>query len=291
MKFLLPILLLSCSLSAQLPTVSSGKLSRFVFPNDTLGNITVDIWQPDSYRFDGTAYSLYMQDGQQLFDSSLTWNKQEWGVDETIHSMITANPDLNVLVVAVHNTPKRRQWYSPKAPLLALPTPLRDSIFKDIGGIPISDTYAGFIAQVLKPFVDSTFRPSPQKQHTFLVGSSSGALISWYTLVSYPNIFGGAACLSTHWTNSVFRTEPSVSDSLVHYLYNHIQPDQLLYTDRGTIGLDSTYQYGAEQLEQLMRFHDPQRFTSNVFKGDAHTEKDWKRRLSVPLHFLFRLKN
>jgi hypothetical protein len=25
-----------------------------------------------------------MHDGQMLFDSSITWNKQEWGVDETI---------------------------------------------------------------------------------------------------------------------------------------------------------------------------------------------------------------
>lgn len=27
---------------------------------------------------------LYMHDGQMLFDSTINWNHQEWGVDETV---------------------------------------------------------------------------------------------------------------------------------------------------------------------------------------------------------------
>lgn len=31
---------------------------------------------------------LYMQDGQMLFDSSVTWNRQEWKVDEIAGQLI-----------------------------------------------------------------------------------------------------------------------------------------------------------------------------------------------------------
>ncbi|CAM5180683.1 alpha/beta hydrolase-fold protein [Alishewanella longhuensis] len=33
----------------------------------------------------------------------------------------------------------------------------------------------------------------------FIMGSSMGGLISWYAQTQYPQVFGGAAALSTHW--------------------------------------------------------------------------------------------
>ncbi len=37
------------------------------------------------------------------------------------------------------------------------------------------------------------------KENTFIMGSSMGGMISAYAIAECPDVFGGAACLSTHW--------------------------------------------------------------------------------------------
>jgi predicted alpha/beta superfamily hydrolase len=65
--------------------------------------------------------------------------------------------------------------------------------------VPISDNYLRFLVYELKPFVDRRYRTRPEREFTFLMGSSMGGLISLYAICEYPHIFGGAGCLSTHW--------------------------------------------------------------------------------------------
>ncbi|GIS69926.1 MAG: hypothetical protein CM1200mP9_07470 [Gammaproteobacteria bacterium] len=63
-----------------------------------------------------------------------------------------------------------------------------------------SDNYLRFLVQELKPFIDETYRTQVDRDSTFIVGSSMGGLISAYAIVEYPDVFGGAACLSSDWT-------------------------------------------------------------------------------------------
>ena len=62
-----------------------------------------------------------------------------------------------------------------------------------------SDNYLKFLVKELKPFIDSSFSTLKDQQNTFIAGSSMGGLISMYAICEYPLVFGGAACLSTHW--------------------------------------------------------------------------------------------
>ena len=69
------------------PQVSSGMLefhkdfpSRYVTPR------TVSVWLPDGYRAGEECCVIYMHDGQMLFDSTTTWNRQEWKVDEVLEN-------------------------------------------------------------------------------------------------------------------------------------------------------------------------------------------------------------
>jgi len=78
-------LLLIPVLHAQLPRPASGSIRRVVnFPSRFVEPRNVDIWLPDGYDPKKKYAVLYMQDGQMLFDSTNTWNKQEWGIDETL---------------------------------------------------------------------------------------------------------------------------------------------------------------------------------------------------------------
>ena len=61
----------------------SGQLIRTdSFPSKYIKPRPVDIWLPKDYSKNKKYSVLYMHDGQMLFDSTTTWNKQEWKVDE-----------------------------------------------------------------------------------------------------------------------------------------------------------------------------------------------------------------
>jgi len=50
--------------------------------------------------------------------------------------------------------------------------------------------------KTLKPFIDKNYRTLKDKSNTFIAGSSMGGLISFYCLLKYPTIFGGAGIFS-----------------------------------------------------------------------------------------------
>ena len=49
--------------------------------------------------------------------------------------------------------------------------------------------YARFLAQTLKPYIDSRFRTLPDREHTGIGGSSMGGLISIYAGLLFPEEF------------------------------------------------------------------------------------------------------
>ena len=102
---LLVVLLQHLSVAAQLPVPSSGKIIRHEnFASHYVDSRNVDVWLPENYSPSKKYAVLYMQDGQMLFDSSVTWNKQEWGVDETISSLQQENKIKDCIVVGIWNT-------------------------------------------------------------------------------------------------------------------------------------------------------------------------------------------
>jgi enterochelin esterase-like enzyme len=297
MKYLLlSIWILISVASAQLlPTVAGGTLIRHSqFPSSLVQPRNIEVWLPPGYDGKHPVDVLYMMDGQMLFDSNTTWNKQEWGVDETLTRLIEQGTVEPTMVVAIWNIPKRRPEYFPKKVFFDIPLPLRDTIQQDIGGLPHSDDFLKFIVYELKPFIDSAYRTRKRPNHTFIMGSSMGGLIALYAMCEYPNVFGGAACLSTHWPGSVYHNTKEVPDAFAQYLsQNPAKPStHKLYLDCGDKGLDAWYPYGQALIEDILqRKHYP----TNKLKcyhaiGADHTENAWSERLNIPLTFLLRPK-
>jgi hypothetical protein len=113
-----------------------------------------------------------------------------------------------------------------------------------------------------------------------------------YAICEYPEIFGGAACLSTHWLGlQISPKNDRVAQALLIYLAAKL-PDpkaHRIYFDRGDKTLDAGYppfQDKADKILALKGF-DADNSLSRVFPGADHTEKSWKARLDVPLIFLF----
>lgn len=141
------------------------------------------IYLPPSYnKLKTNTYPvLYMQDGQNLFNEQTAF-AGEWGIDETLDSMAKKG-DKECIVVGIDNSSdKRMNEYNP----------YDDAKY----GKGEGKQYLEFIATTLKPFIDKNYRTQKDAPHTFIAGSSMGALISLYALVQYPDVFGGAGVLS-----------------------------------------------------------------------------------------------
>jgi enterochelin esterase-like enzyme len=53
-----------------------------------------------------------------------------------------------------------------------------------------------FVVNQLKPFIDSTYRTLPDRDHCFTGGSSAGGLISFMLHWEYNETFSKALCFS-----------------------------------------------------------------------------------------------
>lgn len=273
------------------PQVSKGHLDTYqAFPSRYISPRMVRVWTPEDYDPSRRYDVLYMHDGQMLFDSCSSWNHQEWGVDETMDSLQSAGLIRPTIVVAVDCTKKRIGEYCPDDIREFMPAGKRIySVFAARG-----NHYLRFVVEELKPFIDSMYATYPEREHTWIMGSSCGGLISSYALCKYPDVFSGAACMSTHSTLSLLR--PDKPDSVVvsayrAYLQRYLRPNEaLLYMDNGDRTLDSFYGEAQHAINDMLRAEgwDSTHFEYRFFPGAAHTENDWKARLSTPLLFLLK---
>ncbi len=277
---------------------SSGKLVHYKnFESAFVDARNVDIWLPDGYD-ENTNHNypvMYMHDGQNLFVPGHSFGGEEWGVDETLSNLAASGQIPEVIVVGIWNTPKRYQEYMPQKVFESLDRKTSGSLTKKFGGTAISDDYLKFVVEEMKPFVDSTFRTKPDRESTFVMGSSMGGLISIYAISEYPEIFRGAGCLSSHWIGNPDDGEEvmhAVSDAFVKYLGKNL-PDaggHLIYFDYGTATLDSLYEPHQLKIDRVMKSKGYTRnkdWITQKFEGHEHNEKHWRERLSIPMLFLF----
>jgi enterochelin esterase-like enzyme len=285
--------------SSQSVTISSGSVKRFNnFNSKYITSRTVDVWLPNGYNTKLKYAVLYMHDGQMLFDSTQNLNHKEWRVDETMSHLIAEKRVRNCIVVAIHNTKARHAEYFPQKPFESLPLSYRDSLLNyarqnpKTGLFPDkvqSDNYLKCIVFELKPFIDKQFSTLSNRENTFIAGSSMGGLVSMYAICEYPSVFGGAACLSTHWIGTLEVTQ-RIPDTFLAYLKDCLPSPKThkIYFDHGTATLDSFYPSFQKQVDAIMlsKSFTPKNWITKVFKGDDHSEKSWAKRLDIPLVFL-----
>jgi enterochelin esterase-like enzyme len=291
-------------LLAQIPSVSNGKIIQIEnFPSKFVQARNVDIWLPADYNSKKRYPVLYLHDGQMLFDTTHTWNKQEWGVDETIGDLIKKKKIRSCIVVGIWNIEKtRRSDYFPQKAWNYLSKHHQDSIFalKNTNGQPFfnfqvsSDNYLQFIVKELKPYIDSNFSVSKKRADTFVGGSSMGGLISMYAICEYPQIFGGAACLSTHWIG-IYTTENNpIPIAFMKYLSKKLPSPNThkLYFDHGTATLDALYPPFQKMANELLKSkgYTTKNLITREFTGTDHSEKAWRERFFVPIEFLLGIK-
>lgn len=276
--------------------VSVGKLERLALPpSQFIEPRPVEVWLPEDYAEKARAGKrfqvLYMHDGQMLFDPSTTWNKTAWNVHETLARLMREGKVGDTIVVGVFNISRNRfVEYFPQKFLDEMPPELRAAYLRDnLKGQPKADDYLRFLVQELKPVVDAKYATRTDAPGTFVMGSSMGGLISVYAMSEYPQVFGGAAGLSTHWPG-MHKPNATVPLAAYNYLSRKLPAPQghKLYQDHGGVGLDALYAPYQSFVDQIVRDrgYTDANYISKVYAQDDHNEKAWAARLELPLVFL-----
>jgi len=280
--------------------VVSGSLIRYVrFKSNFVEPRNVDVWLPEGYS-DSQHYAvLYMHDGQMLFDGTHTWNNAEWKVDETLGKLHNDKEIRECIIVGIWNVPaKRYADYFPEKIVRHILEPARTTILTNqIKGRPSGDNYLKFIVQELKPFIDRTYATLQDIDNTFIIGSSMGGLISVYAVCEYPNVFGGAACLSIHsplasskLINS--KTDEEVAIKFRDYLSAYLPKanTRKIYFDYGDQGTDAMYKPFQTAIDEIMeqKGYTAPYWQTSFFPGEDHSELSWAKRLFIPLLFLLK---
>jgi enterochelin esterase-like enzyme len=298
--FLALLLLVAPSLAAA--GASIGRLDHYrAFPSAHADPRNVSVWLPPGYDPNGAPYAvLYMHDGQNLFDPKTGFGGKEWGVDEAATKLIGAGQMPRAIVVGIWNTPKRLREYVPSKAFARLPARYMDRVRGLYGGDPLSDGYLHFIVRELKPFVDRHYNTRPERESTAIMGSSMGGLISLYALTEYPQVFGSAGAVSTHWPLLLPPEGERLSDEDMNavatafeaYLRTALpRPGRhRIWFDHGSETLDKHYAAYQARIDRLVAsrgWTKERDFTSRSFPGAPHNEDAWRARVDQPLRFLF----
>ncbi|PQJ23299.1 alpha/beta hydrolase [Tenacibaculum sp. SG-28] len=278
----------------------AGKLLRVENFNSVFVTArNVDVWLPKEYDKTKKYSVLYMHDGQMLFDASKTWNNQEWKVDEWATKMQELNKTKDFIVVGIWNIPQSRHSdYFPEKPFMLLSKKTQDSLFTKAkenqsglqNGKLKADAYLAFIVNELKPYIDANFSTHSDRKNTFTAGASMGGLIAMYAVCEYPEIFAGAACMSTHWIGLKPNRWNPVPEVFFSYLKDNA-PDpntHKFYFDYGTETLDAHYVTYAGKIDSIFQSkgYTNANFRNIKFQGADHSENSWNKRLATPLLFL-----
>ncbi len=158
------------------------KLKSEVFGNTR----TLRILVPKDYRRNKSRkYKvLFLNDGQNLFQINTAQGEfSEWGVDETIDDLESRKRIEPIIVVGIDNPGKalRDKEYLPWSDK-SVAAPLIN---------PEGAKYPDFIVNEVIPFVESKYRVKKGVANRAIGGAGNGALISLYTVLMKPGIFGG----------------------------------------------------------------------------------------------------
>ena len=205
---------------------------------------------------------LYMFDGHNVFfDSDATYGKS-WGMKEYLRKNKTP---LIIAAVECNHSPDhgRLREYSPFT--------YTDPDFGRIHGCGHA-TMEWFV-HTFKPFVDQHFPTIPDREHTFIGGSSMGGLMSLYAVLRYNRVFSRAAALSP----SVWFAPKQFNNLMAR---TRIAKDTVIYMDYGSQELSNHNQmlhYFSDVASTLLKkgiFLD-----CRIVPYGEHCEASWEQQI------------
>ncbi|WP_426103312.1 alpha/beta hydrolase [Massilia sp. TSP1-1-2] len=227
----------------------------------------IRLYLPPAYATSTKHYPvLYMHDGQNLFDNATAYGG-EWKVDETMDALAREGK-LELIVVGIDNGEAKRMTELNAWSNLQY-------------GPGEGELYMDFIVKVLKPLIDKQYRTMPERDHTALMGSSMGGLISHYGINQYPEVFGKAGIFSpSYWAagSAAFNfaaSRPARSDARLYLLIGALEG--------GPMVPDAQRMYD----QVIKRGHPSANATLKIVPNGNHNEAFWSSEFREAILWLF----
>lgn len=258
----------------------TGELQLHEFPSRIYRNSRyLRVWLPPGYH-DGENVArhypvLYLNDGQNLFEAATSFTGVEWQVDETADRLIREGKVRPLITVGIDNA--RNERVKEYLPYRSFHPPILR---------PQGKRYPEFLINEVMPFVHQRYRVARGPENTGLGGSSLGSLISLYTVIDRPGIFG-----------RLLLESPSLFVShrrLLKYSHYFRQWPGRIFLAIGTkeVGREDKDRQVVEDVRELERILrsaglGENRLLVRIDDGAAHNEGEWAKRFPEALSFLF----
>jgi predicted alpha/beta superfamily hydrolase len=257
--------------------VSAGNLWVHELPSQIFGNTRlVRVWLPPEYDgWGATRYPvLYLNDGQNLFDPLTAFAGVDWRVGETAARMIAGHKIPPLIIVGIDNTKNRANEY--------IPYKSKDPRVPDAKG----KCYPEFLRREVMPLIEERYSVLRGPENTGLGGSSLGGLITLYTQLAAPGVFGRLLIESPSLfvANRKILRESRRSRGWPARMYLGMGT-----RETGNAENDAKIVDDVRELEAILRAAglDEKRLKVRIEEGATHNEAAWAARFPEALEFLY----
>lgn len=259
---------------------ATGDLRLHTFRSRTFRNTRfLRVWLPPGYddaENSARRYPvLYLNDGQNLFESSTSFTGVEWQVDETADRLIREGVVPPMIIVGIDNTGKNRiREYMPHRTLHPMMLRVQGT------------RYPAFLIKEVMPYIARNYRVASGAENTGLGGSSLGALIALYTAAVRPGLFSRLLLESPSlWASNrmLIRESRAVER----------WPERVFLatgtSETGRREQDQSVVDDVREMAGILRRAglDDRRLKLVIEEGGTHHESAWARRFPEALAFLF----
>ena len=262
--------------AAPLP-VSIGKLWLHEMSSQIFGNTRLlRVWLPPDYDGWGAKRYpvLYLNDGQNLFDPATAFAGVHWQVGETATRLIAEEKIQPLIIVGVENTKNRACEY--------IPYKSRDPRVLNAKG----NLYPDFLQREVMPLIEDRYPVLKGPENTGLGGSSLGGLITLYTQIAAPGVFGRVLIESPSLfvANRKILAESRQFRSWPARMYLGMGTQEA-----GNAEKDAKFVADLRELESILRRagSNEQRLRVRIDEGATHSEAAWAARFPEALEFLY----
>lgn len=229
------------------------------------------IYVPNSFKRDPSRRYpvLYMFDGHNVFyDRDATYGKS-WGMKQY---MDRSRTDMIIAAVECNHHPDggRLSEYSPFT--------FTEANLGTITGR--GQITMDWLVNIFKPYIDENYPTIPDRDHTFIAGSSMGGLMSLYALMEYNHIFSRAAALSPSIWFATDQIKKMIKEADLH-------PNTHLYMDYGSREMrfhsNMRSQFGKVATQLLNR---RVMLDCRIVPWGDHCEASWEKQIPIFMNIL-----
>ncbi len=252
----------------------------------------VSVYTPPGYRErPNQRYPVfYMMDGQNIWDGSgLPFGG--WKANTIADRLLEERKIEPFIIVGIANSSRRAEEYVGGS-IFHKMTPTLDEGFVSQAR-RLHEEFRRYVVEVVKPFIDKTYRTLPDPANTAIGGASFGAGVSLSIAFAYPGVFGKVAAVSggnyspgnPQWEGKPYVMYPWLMDTLIRQ-----KLPIKIWLDCGTENVDALFVPRSREMnEHLLRlgWKEGQDLRWVEDRGAGHNEAAWAKRLPEIFTFLF----